>query len=167
MKKNLKALAILFSVVLNIAFLTFAAYSRWSFANAPSSPSVEGPLLYEQLNLTEEQLKRFEPLRDRFHTQIRRIRSEIEANQLDLIDFLAAPSPDPQVIRAQQEKIRELQRTMQDTVVNHILEESKVFTPEQRIKFFQLLKERSRADGRSCPPLMKPFKRTGAGEKQG
>lgn len=165
MKKNLKTLAVLFSVVLNIAFLTFAAYSRWSFANVPQS-SGKGGLLYEQLDLTEEQLKRFEPLRDRFHAQMSCLGNEIRARQVELIDLLAAPAPDRQAIRTHQEKIRNLQRTMQDTVVDHILEESKVFTPEQRMKFFQLLKERSNTDGRPCPPWMKPSNRTVAGEQK-
>lgn len=167
MKKNLKTLAVLFSVVLNIAFLTFAAYSRWSFANAPAAPPGRGALLYEHLDLTQEQLRRFEPLRDRFHAQMSRIGNEIRARQLELIDLLAAPSPDRQAISAHQEKIRGLQRTMQDTVVNHILEESKVLTPEQRTKFFQLLKQRSKIDGRPCPPWMKPFKQNGTGVDQG
>lgn len=157
MRKNLKTLAVLFSVVLNIAFVTFAAYWRWSFANVPQSPSGKGALLYEQLDLTAEQLRQFAPLRDRFHAQMSRIGNEIRAKQVELIDLLAVPSPERQAIHAQQERIRDLQRAMQDAVVSHILEESKVFTGEQRMKFFQLLKERSQLNGRPCPPWMKSF----------
>jgi len=167
MRNNFKTLAVLFSVFLNIAFLTFAAYSRWSFAHAPRSPSGKGALLYEQIGLTEEQLRRFEPMRDRFHTEISRIGNEIRAQQLDLIDLLAASSPDQPAVRAQQERIRNLQRTMQDTVVNHILEESKLLTPEQRLKFFHLLKERTKIGGRPCPPWMRSFDRNAASEGQG
>jgi len=165
-KKNLKTLAVLFSIVLNIAFLTSAAYSRWSPANVIRSASGKGALLYEQLDLTQEQLKRIEPLRDRFHAEMSQIGGEVRAMQLELIDFLAVAWPDRQAILAHQEKIRALQRTMQEIVVNHILEESEVLTPEQRIKFFRLLKERSKTDGRPCPPWMKPLKGV-AGEGEG
>jgi len=167
LKNNIKTLAIVFSVVLNIAFLTFTAYSRWSHAPVARSPSGEGVMLYEQLDLTAEQLKRIEPLRDRFHAEMNRIGEDIRVMQMELFDLLAAPAPDRQAIQAHQEKIRDLQRSMQDNVVNHVLEESTVLTPEQRVKFFQLLKERSKTAGRSCPPWMKPPKGAEANEKHG
>lgn len=166
MKNNIKTLAIVFSVVLNVAFVTFTAYTRWSHAPVARSPSKEGAMLYEQLELTAEQLKRIEPLRDRFHAEMNQISSAIVGMQMELFDLLAAPSPDRQAIQAHQEKIRDLQRSMQDNVVNHVLEESKVLMPEQRVKFFRLLKERSKTAGRPCPPWMKPPKGAETNERQ-
>ena len=55
-------------------------------------------------NLTKEQLEKFEPLRNRFHTRLNEISSEIRGKRFQLIDLLAASDPDREAIRRQQEK---------------------------------------------------------------
>jgi hypothetical protein len=53
-----------------------------------------------------------------------------------------------------QEEILSLQQTMQNTIISHITDETKIFTPEQRNKFFMLMKERIEQNSRPFPPWM-------------
>jgi Spy/CpxP family protein refolding chaperone len=154
MKENLKALLLLFSAVLNIAFVGTAIYHKWSSPPAGSALPGNRPFLYEELNLTKEQLEKFEPLRNRFHARLHETSSEIRNIRLHLIDLLAASDPDREAIRRQQEQIFALQKRMQRTVINHLLDESTILTAEQRARLFHLIRERSETRGGPWPPWM-------------
>ena len=68
--------------------------------------------------------------------------SKIKAKRLELIDLLIGEHIDPSAINAKQEEIQALQRQMKARVIEHLLEEAGIFTPQQRKKFFSLLRER-------------------------
>ena len=67
MKKNLKTLAIIFSVVLNIVFIGSYFYHKLDQYPLMGYQANYNRFLCEELNLSREQLDRFEPIRDRFH----------------------------------------------------------------------------------------------------
>jgi Spy/CpxP family protein refolding chaperone len=152
MKDNLRTLALIFSIILNFAFIGATAYYKL----APRSPAGSCPFLYEQLNLTKEQLSQVEPIRDRFHARLAEISSSIKTKQLRLIGLLAAADLDHNGVDTLKEEIRVLQQTMHDTIIGHILEETNIFTAEQRKSFFNLMKERIEQSGQPCPPWMRP-----------
>ena len=154
MKDNVKNLVLIFSIVLNIAFVGATSYHSLSSGSIASKPSANRPLLYQELNLTKEQLARVEPARDQFHKRLSEIGGEIKARQLKLVDLLAGPVFNRESVENLETEIRTLQQTMQDTVINHILDQATVFTPEQRSRFFALMKERiERSEPR--PPWMR------------
>ena len=167
MKENLKTLILIFSVVLNIAFVGTAIYHKWSSPPARSALPGNRPFLYEELNLTKEQLEKFEPLRNRFHARLNEISSEIRKKRFHLIDLLAASDPDREAIRRQQEKIFALQKRMQMTIINHLLDESTILTVEQRARLFRLIRKRSETKGGPLPPWMSTpqAERAGEGER--
>jgi len=155
MKNNLLRLAILFSVVLNVAFLgtyLYKAGPRWMRVDHPQSEV----LPFQSLHLTQEQKKKFDPIRLKFHEQVGEISGEIKREQLRLVDLLAQSEPDLNSVRETQMRIRDLQRRMQDTVIGHLIEESAIFTTDQRARFFRILRERIEKAERACPPWMKP-----------
>lgn len=142
MTKNLKTLAIIFSVVLNIVFTGSYFYHKANLLQLMGHRTNHNRLLYEELNLSREQLDRFGPARDRFHAFVNELGRKIKFKQLELIDVLAMENPDRSAITAKEKDIRGLQQQMQAKVIDHLLEESSLFTPEQRGKFFALIKER-------------------------
>jgi Spy/CpxP family protein refolding chaperone len=152
MKENFKTLVLTFSIILNIAFIGATVYYRPS----SSLPTGNSPFLYQQLNLSQEQLRQVEPMRDRFHARLREVGGEIKTKQLRLIGLLGAADLDGKAVDALQEEIHDLQQNMQDTIIRHILEETRVFTAEQRKIFFSLMKERIEQSGQPCPPWMRP-----------
>ena len=148
MKKNLKTLAIIFSVVLNIVFAGSYFYHGLSLFCLAGRQAEHDHPLYEELDLSRDQLGRFKPLCDRFHTFINEQGRKIKARQLELVDLLAKEKPDRRAIDAKQEEIQVLQRQIQAKVVDHLLEKSRIFTPEQRQRFFELIKGRiEKSDG--------------------
>jgi len=135
MKDNLKTLALIFSITLNLVFIGTTAYYKLS----ARIPAVSCPFLYEQLNPTKEQLRRVEPIRDRFHVSSAEISSTIKTKRLGLLGLLAASDIDWNAVGALKEEIRVLQQTMQNTIIGHILEETGVFTAKQRKNSFDLM----------------------------
>ncbi len=142
MTKNLKTLAITFSVVLNLTFIGSSLYHQsglfplWGMQVEHERP------LYEELNLSREQLEKFGPVRNRFHTFVNEQGRKIKEGRVELIELLAKEHPDRQAIHAKQEEIQALQREMQGRVIDHLLGESRLFRPEQREKFFALIQRR-------------------------
>jgi len=155
MKENLRRLAILFSVVLNVAFLGIYLYTaapRWV---AREQPRGDG-LPYQALHLTQSQERKFDPIRQRFHTRVHEVGSEIKREQLRLLALLAQPEQDLGSVRATQERILGLQRGMQNAVIGHLMEESAIFTADQRVEFFRILRERIEKTEPASPPWMRP-----------
>ncbi|GBE12691.1 hypothetical protein BMS3Abin13_00983 [bacterium BMS3Abin13] len=142
MKQNLKTLVIIFSVVLNIVFIGSYVYHRSDLTFITDHNTHHNRPLYEDLNLNRKQLDRFESIRDGFHNFVNKQGRKIKADRLELIDLLAKKNPNRRAIDAKQKEIQVLQQQMQAKVINHLLEESKIFTPEQRVKFFGLIRDR-------------------------
>ena len=163
MKENLRRLAILFSVVLNVAFLGICLYTaapRWVGREQPRGDG----LPYQALRLTQAQEQKFDSVRREFHTRMREIGGEIKREQLRLLDLLAQPEQDFGSVRAIQERILGLQRGMQDAVISHLLEESAIFTADQRVRFFRILRERIEKTEPASPPWMRPAGKTRGAE---
>lgn len=154
MKENLKNLVLLFSLILNIAFLGATVYYKLSTPSAACTLGT-GPYLYQELNLTQAQLLQIEPIRDRFHAQVGQIGSNIKLKQLQIIDSLASPASEIGAVNSLQKETLELQQKMQNAIINHFVEETKIFTPEQRKNFFKLIKDRIEQSSQPCPPWMR------------
>ena len=161
MKNNLLRLSILFSVVLNVAFLgtyLYKAGPRWMRGDPPQG---EG-LPFQALHLTQEQEKKFNPIRVKFHERVEEVGGEIKREQLRLVDLLAQPEPHLNSVRETRMRIRDLQRRMQDAVIGHLIEESAIFTADQRARFFRILRERIEKAEPASPPWMKPAGKAGS-----
>jgi len=154
MKNNLKTLAIIFSVVLNIVFIGSYFYHKSNLLPLAGRQADHDLHIYEELDLGRDQLGRVGLLRDRFHAFVNEQGRKIKAKRLELVDLLAKEKPNRLAIDVKQEEIQILQRRMQAKVIGHLLEESTIFTPEQRQKFFALIKERVEKSGGPRPQWM-------------
>ena len=119
--------------------------------------------LFLQLDLSAEQLAQFKSHRDKFRGELREMEQTIGKKQLEIIDLLAASPPIERAISMKQAEIQRLQAEIQDRVIAHWIQESSLLNPEQRTRFFQLVKERieSRVQAR---PLIRSSERRRPGE---
>lgn len=155
MKVNLKALIFTFSLVLNVVFIgIFAAHTIPIFdRDRKADELVKPPFL--QLDLTAEQLARFKSDKDKFIGELHEMGQAVGKKQIELIDLLAASPPDERAIKIKQEEIQQLQAATQDRVIDHLVQESSLLNPEQRTRFFQLVKKRIESSVQAYPPFMR------------
>ena len=154
MRKNLIILSILFSVMLNIGFIGAYCLHKGGLCSREQEPANHKRFLYEELNLSPEQLARFKPERDRFHSYLNHQGKRIQTKRLELIRLLVENFPDRKAINAKHEQIQTLQNQMQTKVIDHFLEEGSILTPGQRKKFFILIKGRIEKKTGSYPGWM-------------
>ncbi len=149
MWKRIAPLLIVLSVALNAAFIgvwaVHAARAHW-LVDEPHAGEAWCPL-HRRLNVTDEQWRQIEPRIAEFRRRSQAICAEMNRLRAELIDLIAADDPDRQAIAAKQEQIRAGQRQMQELVVEHLLAEKDVLTPEQQTELFGLIRERSPCRG--------------------
>jgi Spy/CpxP family protein refolding chaperone len=163
MKENLKTILFMASVTLNLVFA--ATYVVYKFPSLPGThQSVPKQPLFLQLDLTPDQLARFKAERDEFHARLQELSQEIKTRQAELIDLLGVTPPDQQAIERKQEDIQHLQGVVQDQVIVHFLQASSFLTPEQRTRFFRLIKARIETNVQACPPWMRSLEQGQPGE---
>ena len=158
MKTKPTAVIFIVSLILNVVFLgIFAAHTVPIFNRDKNAGEPRRPL-FLQLDLSAEQLARFKSHREKFWGDLYKMEQTIGKKQLELIDLLAALPPDERAINMKQSEIRRLQVAIQDRVIAHWIQESSLLNPEQRTRFFQLVKERieSRVQAR---PLLRSSER--------
>jgi len=157
MKESIKTILFIASVALNAVFAaTYIAYKLPLFAGVYQPAAPREPL-FLQLDLTPDQLTRFKAERYKFHARLQELGQEIKTRQIELIDLLGLAPPDQQAIEKKQQEIQQLQGAVQDKVIVHFLQASALLTPEQRARFFQLIKGRIETTIQACPPWMRPF----------
>ena len=160
MKGNLKILIFLFSIILNVVFVgTYAAYKFHFTTSERKDDNLMKPLFLE-LDLTPGQLTRFKSERDKFHPQLQALEQEIKKKQVELIEILSIDPPDQRTVESKQKEIQKLQAEVQDRVIGHLLLASTLLSPEQRTRFFRLIRERIEVSTSSCPPWTKPLEKT-------
>jgi Spy/CpxP family protein refolding chaperone len=165
MKEKIKTILFIASVALNAVFAgTYVTYKLPSLA-AVHHAVPEGPL-FLQFDLTPDQLTRFKVERDKFRTLLQELGRAIKTKQIELIDLLGASLPDQQAIERKQEEIQRLQGAVQDRVIIHFLQASKLLTPEQRTRFYQLIKARIETSVQACPPWMRSIEQGQTGESK-
>ena len=150
MWKRIAPLLIVLSVGLNVAFVgvwaVHAIGSHWPAEHGDDHGKVWCPL-HRRLNVTDEQWRKIEPRMVEFRRKAQAICQEVNRRRGEMIDLVASLQPDRQAIAAKQEEIRAGQRRMQQLVIDHLLAEKEVLTPEQQKVFFDMLRRRSGCAG--------------------
>lgn len=166
MWKKTRPYLIVASVALNVAFVAMwiahaaACHGRPQEADETTDQQAIWCPLHRELGATEEQWAQIEPrLRD-FQAAVGELRQQTSAKRSEVIDLIAAEEPDTEVIRATQDEILATKRSIQGLVVDHLLAEKEVLTPEQQQQLFEMLRNRT-----GCPdgPPMSGRARGGLG----
>jgi len=147
---RLKPLLGVLSLALNLAFIStwimHAVPARFGCAGPCAGPEGQGPVscpLHRKLGTTEEQWREIEPRLAEFQKSAKELCRSINKRRLEMIDHIAASEPDREAIRTKQEEILAGQRRMQELVIEHLLAEKEMLTPEQREALFDLFRQRT------------------------
>jgi Spy/CpxP family protein refolding chaperone len=103
-----------------------------------SSASIH-PHLFEALSLKPEQQKIFEKQAPLFHEALDKKREKVDRLRSELIALLGADHPDSKAIEATVADINEVQESMQQMIVAHMLGFKSMLDKDQQKKFFNLI----------------------------
>jgi Spy/CpxP family protein refolding chaperone len=157
MWKKMRPYLIVSSVALNVAFV-----GMWIAYAAPSPARPEETAqramqqviwcpLHRELGTTEKQWAQIEPRLWEFQAAVGELCQQTDAMRSEVIDLIAAEEADTETIRAKQDEILAKKRGIQQLVVDHLLAEKEVLTPEQQQQLFQML--RNRTGCTAVPPM--------------
>ncbi len=90
--------------------------------------------------LTNEQKRKVEDIRRDFLPKVEGIRQSLRQNRLQLNDLLFAESPDLRTIAEKSNEISALQAKLEREVIDHILQEKELLSPEQKREFYQVIR---------------------------
>lgn len=144
------------SVVLNVSFISAAAYRYYSHSNDWVSPfgarMSRDHFIFEELSLSPEQLASLKqkaiPFRREIDGRMRRI---IEKRK-KVVELLRMDRPDQKALDAVITEISAMQQDMQRRIVAHMLEVKSSLDKEQQQKFLDLIEQRMAAGGMGgCP----------------
>ena len=157
MWKTTRPYLIIASLSLNLAFV-----GMWLAHASPigTSSRVAGPVaqqqeiwcpLHRELRVTGAQWTKIEPGLREFQAAVGRLWQKTDAKREEVIELIAADNPDLDKILAKQAEVLATKQQIQRLVVEHLLAEKEVLTPEQQRQLFTMLRDRT-----SCatgPPL--------------
>ena len=90
--------------------------------------------------LTEEQKRQVEDIRRDFLPKVEGIRQSLRQKRLQLNDLLFSDSSDLKTISAKSNEISALQAQLEREVIDHILQEKELLSPEQKREFYQVIR---------------------------
>lgn len=101
------------------------------------SKAIRGYL--DLIKLTEGQKQQVEEIRKDFLPRVAGIRQALRQKRLELNELLFAEPPDMQAIEDKSRDISKLQAQLEKEVIEHIIEEKQLLTPEQRRQFYKVI----------------------------
>jgi Spy/CpxP family protein refolding chaperone len=90
--------------------------------------------------LTNEQKQHVEDIRRDFLPKVAGIRQSLRDNRLKLNDLLFAEPADKKSIAEKSNEISALQAKLEQEVIDHILQEKELLSPEQKRDFYQVIR---------------------------
>jgi Spy/CpxP family protein refolding chaperone len=149
MWKKTRPFLIVGSVALNVAFVAvWIVHAALSQAH-PAETDQRGTQqtiwcpLHRELGVTKEQWVQIEPHLREFQAAVGELRQQTSAMRSQVIDLIAAEEPDIEAIRATQDEMLATKRRIQRLVLDHLLAEKGVLTPEQQEQLFAMLRNRT------------------------
>jgi len=157
MSNRTRVFFIVLSVAFNVAFVAMwfahAGSSRLGSEVSQPGPEIAAEVwcpLHRELGTSEDQWREIEPLLKEFQASVGEFRRHVDKLRSGVIDLVAAEDPDLEAVRARQEEILATKRNIQRLVIEYLLAEKEVLTPEQQDRLFEMLRNRT---GCSGPPM--------------
>lgn len=99
-----------------------------------------GKFMAKQLQLTPEQIKEFDDLRDKFHNQLEELMDKTRQLSRDIMEEISSENPDTIKLKALSEKFGEAQKEQKEMMVKHLLEIRSKCSPSQQANFRKVLR---------------------------
>lgn len=120
------------------ALFTLGVTVTPAFADSasPQKPAAapSGPINWNALNLSPDQVKKINTLRLDYNKQAIQLKANIQIKQLEIQKQLMAPAPNPSLVRKLLQEKLKLEGQMQSESLDHFLAIKKLLTPEQLAK---------------------------------
>ncbi|MGD1075024.1 MAG: Spy/CpxP family protein refolding chaperone [Thermodesulfovibrionales bacterium] len=92
------------------------------------------------IKLSEGQKQQVEDIRKDFLPRVAGIRQALRQSRLELSALLFAEPPDMQAIEGKSRDISKLQAQLEREVIDHILQEKELLSPEQKRQFYNVIR---------------------------
>lgn len=135
MKPNTLRIALMLSLALNVGVLGAVAYR----ALVPAGASTAGVNLPRHLQLSPEQLSRWQASETAFLAQLAAAAHDIRLHRDRLVRAIFSETGDPAAIEAERAAIARLQDEQQKLVIRQLLLERELLNPAQREQLARLL----------------------------
>lgn len=99
-----------------------------------------GKFMAKQLELTQEQMKEFDNLRDEFHKELTVLIDESKLLSREIMEEITSENPDINKLNTLSKKFGEGQKTQKEMMIKHLLEVRSKCTPSQQANFKKLLR---------------------------
>jgi Spy/CpxP family protein refolding chaperone len=145
MKNKFIIYALIILTVLNLAALGTFLFHRFK-GNVQSRMDHRQGEGFEQvkqeLSLSAEQIVKFQEYRKAFHAELDSLSAQQNDLRRQLIQELAATTPDRKRLSGINDRINRLQVEAQERVINHLLNVKVLLDPEQQEKFLSIILQR-------------------------
>ncbi len=144
MKKKLIIWGVVLLTAINVASLTTSAYYHWDGDEENRRERRrEGRSSWEErLGLTTEQSEQMQTLRSSLMEDIRPLREVMQGKRERFYELVMAPTPNRGTIDRVQGEMDSLQADIKGLVIDHMLAQKEILTPEQQTQFFTMMKKR-------------------------
>jgi Spy/CpxP family protein refolding chaperone len=92
------------------------------------------------ITLTKEQKRQVEDIRRDFLPKVEEIRQSLRSNRLQLNELLFSEAPDLKTIEEKSNEISAIQARLEREVIDHILQEKELLSPEQKREFYEVIR---------------------------
>ena len=99
-----------------------------------------GKFMAKQLQLTPEQIKEFDDLRNKFHNQLEEQMDKTRQLSRDIMEEISSENPDTTKLKVLSEKFGEAQKEQKEMMVKHLLEIRSKCSPTQQANFRKVLR---------------------------
>ncbi|MFQ6084221.1 MAG: Spy/CpxP family protein refolding chaperone [Candidatus Aminicenantia bacterium] len=152
MKRKLLILGLILSIAINIGVLGSVGY-HWLKRSGEERHHREGKhspmsILGKELSLSQSQAREMESLRQSLEPKMEEIKKELREKRVQLVNLLMESEPDLEKINIQLTEIESLQTELQKLVIDHLLQEKKILSPEQQKRLFSIISKRLCPEGR-------------------
>jgi len=141
MKRNLVILGVIFLIAINVSVLATVGY-RWRCGDRACGGCAPGEYLDMKLALSDAQKQKMEVLRKAFIERTDEKREVLGHKRNELLRLLNERSPDRAKVDCLIREIGIAQAELEKEVVDHILQQKEMLTPEQQQEFLGLIKGR-------------------------
>jgi Spy/CpxP family protein refolding chaperone len=117
------------------------------------------------IKLSEGQRQQVENIRRDFLPRVAGIRQALRQRRLELNDLLFAEPPDMQAIEGKSRDISKLQAQLEREVIEHIIQEKELLTPEQRMQFYEVIRSEFEKGGLGVHGEQRPGATRSTGRK--
>ncbi|WP_017718432.1 Spy/CpxP family protein refolding chaperone [Kamptonema formosum] len=123
--------------------------------DGPPGPPGRGPgELFEQLNLSQDQMQKMQQIQERYKTQMQQQQKTLRQAEDELRDLMAGTA-DQNQLREKHRQVQALREKMGELRFESLLEMREVLTPDQRRQMSELMQQR-RPGMRNAPGRERP-----------